>query len=201
MSRQTGNGSGDGSGASRSAVSNNQQDVAIQYGAAVQPLRVNTRLASEGQFSGLQPRSGYSRDLPPLEERRQVATNSAVSRQRGHSQDDQEWQDVRYDAESEENRDLENTNPSTGNDESSGNSLEAQQWSDTSSAQTAELGGENQGEVTCRVSWCEHPGKRYGLCWAHGGVKKCCHRNCPKIALATGEFCSIHEREISGNTL
>jgi hypothetical protein len=38
------------------------------------------------------------------------------------------------------------------------------------------------------------------LCLLPPPVKKCCHRNCPKIALATGEFCSIHEREISATT-
>ncbi|ETI39787.1 hypothetical protein L917_13973 [Phytophthora nicotianae] len=197
MSRQPGNRADNGAGVSQSAVSDSQQDVIMRYGAAVQPLRVNTRLAPEGQFNGLQPRTEYTRDLPPLQERRQVATYHAVSRQREHFQDDHEWQDVEYDAESEEDGEQENADPST---ESSGNSREAQHWSDTSSARTGELDDESQGEVSCRVSWCEQPGKRYGLCWAHGGVKKCCHGNCPKIALPTGEFCSTHEREISGNT-
>ncbi|KUF95233.1 NFX1-type zinc finger-containing protein 1 [Phytophthora nicotianae] len=141
----------------------------MRYGAAVQPLRVNTRLAPEGQFNGLQPRTEYTRDLPPLQERRQVATYHAVSRQREHFEDDHEWQDVEYDAESEEDGEQENADPST---ESSGNSREAQHWSDTSSARTGELDDESQGEVSCRVSWCEQPGKRYGLCWAHGGEKE-----------------------------
>ncbi|KAJ8540686.1 hypothetical protein ON010_g12541 [Phytophthora cinnamomi] len=64
--------------------------------------------------------------------------------------------------------------PSTDNGDSSGNnSLEVQQWSDTDGnnrpASASETGTEGQGDVPCRVSWCEHAGKRYGLCWAHGG--------------------------------
>ncbi|KAF4137711.1 hypothetical protein GN958_ATG13112 [Phytophthora infestans] len=194
MSRQPGN-RDDGSGVSHLSltVSQNQRDVprhvAIRNGADTQPLRVNTLLTSEGQFHGL---SEYSQDLPPLEKRRQVVAN------RGVAQDFQGNEDVGYDAEFEEDGEQESTDISTDNGESSGSSLEQlepQQWSEMSPTQTAELSGENQGEVPCRVSWCTHAGNLHELCWAHGGVQKCCHRNCPKIALATREFCSVHERK------
>ncbi|EGZ16200.1 hypothetical protein PHYSODRAFT_354873 [Phytophthora sojae] len=131
---------------------------------------------------------------------------------------EQEWQDVDPQSPAftrvlqgttprnvEEDKTDTSRDPSTDNGDSSGNnSLEPQQWSEAEGnnrpSSAGDLGRENQGDVQCRVSWCEHVGQRYGLCWAHGGVKKCCHRNCPKIALATGEFCSLHEREVSANS-
>jgi hypothetical protein len=73
-------------------------------------------------------------------------------------------------------------------------------------------------QATCRVSWCSQPGKRFGLCWTHGGgvwcppgrrqgvgiqieltgtmfviVKRCCESNCARVALETSEFCSFHQ--------
>ncbi|KAL3661404.1 hypothetical protein V7S43_013607 [Phytophthora oleae] len=203
-------GRSDGTG--QPAVADNQ-DAVMNYEACGQPYRMSLQVRAEDQLNGLEPQ--YSRDQRtmhrPVSRRFQDEMNMA-----------QAWQDERYEVESpvyrrtlanassrtpEEDREQENTDssrdPSTDNGESSGNSQEAQQWSDTEGTNrplSTETNDESQREIPCRVSWCEHAGKRYGLCWAHGGVKKCCHRNCPKIALDTSEFCSIHEREVSAST-
>ncbi|KAG7391906.1 hypothetical protein PHYPSEUDO_003112 [Phytophthora pseudosyringae] len=203
------------------------------------PFRMSTTISrAEDELNDLQPR--YSQELG---ERRQTAMDRGGG-QRFQDESDvaHEWQDegespvytrVQSLRNSEEDKELGSTDdPCTDNGESRGSSLETQQWSDAegndpSSTRTAELSAGDQAEVPCRVAWCEHAGKRYGLCWAHGGgtsfawsfggdkgasltngcarvvgvlVKKCCARNCAKMALATGEFCSIHEREISAST-
>ncbi|KAK1945298.1 hypothetical protein P3T76_003831 [Phytophthora citrophthora] len=171
------------------AVDDNQQDTVMNYRMSLQ----------EDQLNGLQPQC--SRDQLAMHRRfqdemdrvespvyRQMLANTSLRTP-------------------EEDKGQENTDtsrdPSTDNGESSGNSHEeVQQWSDTEDTNRVmlEMNDEGQEEIPCRVSWCEQTGKRYGLCWAHGGVKKCCHRNCPKIALDNGEFCSIHEDEISAST-
>ncbi|KAL4115749.1 hypothetical protein PRIC2_012755 [Phytophthora ramorum] len=170
-----------------------------EAGASQRMTRRQTRRSGEGADAG----SDREKNSQPATDN----PNSSMSYAPYRDQPRQEWPEAaspvytRVMARREEN-----TDPSTDNGESSGNSQETQQWTDTegnsrpSSAQTTELSGDRQTEVPCRVTWCEHAGKRYGLCWAHGGVKKCCHHSCPKIALATGEFCSIHEREISAGS-
>ncbi|KAG1684602.1 hypothetical protein DVH05_010657 [Phytophthora capsici] len=177
----------------------NQRD--MNYEANGELYRMNLHDQGENQLNGLQPQ--YGRDQQTMRFRDEM--NRA-----------QDLQDGRFEVEpplyrrislqvpeEQENTDS-SRDPSTDNGESSGNSHEeAQQWSDTEDTNGSvpmETNDESQKEVSCRVTWCEQVGKRYGLCWAHGGVKKCCHRNCPKIALEPGEFCSIHDRQVSTST-
>ncbi|KAE8987278.1 hypothetical protein PR003_g22931 [Phytophthora rubi] len=192
------------------------------------PVRMSTRLA-QARAAASVTRLIDARVGPERSDQPSLGTTQPMHYQRRYqgevdsypAQNDQDWQDVdpespaftralqgntpRNAEDKEQERTDTSLDPSTDNGDSSANtSLEAQQWSDSEGnnrqSSAGEIGRESQGDVPCRVSWCEHAGKRYGLCWAHGGVKKCCHRNCPKIALITSEFCSIHEREVSTST-
>ncbi|DBA00139.1 TPA: hypothetical protein N0F65_000462 [Lagenidium giganteum] len=75
---------------------------------------------------------------------------------------------------------------------------EQDSWPETDGA-AADDASDSSREPACRVKWCTRPGKRFGLCWAHGGVKKCCHNGCRKVAIP-GEFCAVHERGITMGT-
>ncbi|KAG6611332.1 putative phosphoserine aminotransferase [Phytophthora cinnamomi] len=224
--RRAATGSGDGSPSAREPQ---REGRAMSYDTPVQPHRTSARLAQAraAASAGQQQVDARNNANPSSFGRSSGGIRQPTQYQRRYQGEvgrspAQEWQDV--DPESPAftsalqtntprsvavDKDQERTDtsrdPSTDNGDSSGNnSLEVQQWSDTDGnnrpASASETGTEGQGDVPCRVSWCEHAGKRYGLCWAHGGVKKCCHRNCPKIALATGEFCSLHEREVHKET-
>lgn len=92
---------------------------------------------------------------------------------------------------------------------------------------TVSTSSPHERQATCRVSWCSQPGKRFGLCWTHGGgsyglldrpsrvgiqveltgpvfvsVKRCCESNCVRVALETSEFCSFHQpkHRLAGRT-
>ncbi|TDH67475.1 hypothetical protein CCR75_008236 [Bremia lactucae] len=86
------------------------------------------------------------------------------------SQNEKSWQDGRYEMESlcnpDQESEQEKTNRTMNNGERRETSYE-EQWRDASLAPTA------NGyvlEIACRVEWCYQVGKRFRLCWAHGGA-------------------------------
>ncbi|KAL7692803.1 hypothetical protein Plhal304r1_c005g0019111 [Plasmopara halstedii] len=157
-------------GASRQIVADTQEGRAINYNIHAQNYR-RPYMTSETQFNDLS--TSYSRV-------RNVSRTSQV---------EMNWHDGRYEMETLCNPEEETQGKRSG---LSKPFFEAQHLSDIASLSTTNHDGETERENSCRVTWCKLTRKRYGLCWAHGGVQKCCHRNCSKIATDTSDFCSIH---------
>ncbi|KAG1699533.1 hypothetical protein DVH05_012943 [Phytophthora capsici] len=160
--RRTGDGAGN-----QYLVADNQRD--MNYEANGELYRLNLHAQGENQLNGLQPQ--YGRDQQTM--RFQEEMNRAQDLQNGRFEVEPPlYRRTRLQPPEEQDNVDSSRDPSTDNGESSGNSHEeAQQWSDTEDTNPMETNDESQREVPCRVTWCEQVGKRYGLCWAHGGGK------------------------------